>query len=73
MKEHSYLSYAQTFGRPLLNINQRKKKKKIEMNFTDRNGLHLTHYDIDIFGGSSEKTDYLMNDENIATEWCFLY
>ena len=28
---------------------------EIEMNFTDRNGLDLTYYDTDFFGGQSEK------------------
>ena len=51
----------------------KEKGKEIEMNFTDRNGLDLTYYDSDFFGGPSEKTDYLMNDENTTTEWCFLY
>ena len=41
------------------------KGKKIEMNFTDGDGLDLTYYDIDFFGGPSEKTDHLINDENI--------
>ena len=51
----------------------KEKGKEIEMNFTDRNGLDLTYYDSDFFGGPSEKTDNLMNDENTTTEWCFLY
>ena len=38
--------------------------KKIEMNFTDGDGLVLTYYDIDFFKGSSEKIDHLTNDEN---------
>ena len=46
----------------------KEKGKKIEMNFTNRNGLDLNYYDTDFFGGLSEKIDYLMNDENIATE-----
>ena len=41
------------------------KGKEIEMNFTDSNGLDLTYYDIDFFGGSNEKTNHLINDENI--------
>ena len=41
------------------------KGKEIEMNFTDGDGLDLTYYDIDFFGGPSEKTDHLINDENI--------
>ena len=41
------------------------KEKEIEMNFTNGDGLDLTYYDIDFFGGPSEKTDHLINDENI--------
>ena len=40
------------------------KGKEIEMNFTDGDGLNLTYYDIDFFGGPSEKTDHLINDKN---------
>ena len=41
------------------------KGKEIEINFTDGDGLDLTYYDIDFFGGPSEKTDHLINDEKI--------
>ena len=41
------------------------KGKEIEMNFIDGDGLDLTYYDIDLFGGSNEKTDHLINDEKI--------
>ena len=41
------------------------KGKEIEMNFTDGDGLDLTYYDIDFFGGPSEKTNHLINDEKI--------
>ena len=41
------------------------KGKEIEINFTDGDGLDLTYYDIDFFGGPNEKTDRLINDENI--------
>ena len=58
------LSYAQTFGRPLPNINKSKRKRD-KMNFTDGEGLDLTYYDIDFFGGPSEKIDHLINGENI--------
>ena len=37
----------------------------IEINFTDGDGLDLTYYDIDLFGGLSEKTGHLINDEKI--------
>ena len=33
----------------------KEKGKEIEMNFTDRNELDLTYYDIDFFGCTSEK------------------
>ena len=46
----------------------REKQKEIEINFTDRNGLDLTYYDTDFFEDPGEKTDYLMNDEDIAIE-----
>ena len=46
----------------------KEKGKGIEMNFIDRNGLDLTYYDSDFFGCPSEKTDYLMNDENTTIE-----
>ena len=46
----------------------REKGKEIEMNFTYRNGLDLTYYDTNFFGGPSEKIYYLMNDENIDIE-----
>ena len=57
----TYLSYAQTFGRLLPSINE----KKIEMNFTNSDGFDLIYYDIDFFGGPSEKTDHLINNENV--------
>ena len=50
--------------------NQSKKKgwKEIKMNFIDGNGLDLTYYDVDFFGGSSEKTNYVMNDKSTTIE-----
>ena len=33
------------------------KAKEIEMNFIDGDGLDLTYYDIDFFGGPNEKTN----------------
>ena len=47
------------------------KGKEIEMNFTNGDGLDLTYYDIDLFGGSSEKTDHLIHDENSNIDWCY--
>ena len=41
------------------------KGKEIKMNFIDGDGLDLTYYDIDFFGGPSEKTDHLINNENV--------
>ena len=55
----------------LVNIYQaliKEKRKEIEMNFININVLDLTYYDIDFFGGHSEKIDYLMNDENTTTK-----
>ena len=46
----------------------KEKGKNIEINFTNRNRLDLTHYDTNFFGGTSEKTDYLINDENTDAE-----
>ena len=37
------------------------KRKGINMNFTDGDGLDLTYYDIDFFGGPNEKTDHLID------------
>ena len=34
------------------------------MNFIDDDGLDPTYYDIDFFGGHSEKVNHLINDEN---------
>ena len=64
----AYLSYAQTFDRPLPSINEIKREKEIEMNFTNGNGLDLIYYDVDFFEDHSEKMNYRMNDENTATE-----
>ena len=52
----------------LVSTKHQLKKNEISMNFIDRNELDLIYYDIDFLGGPSEKTDYLMNDENIVTE-----
>ena len=46
----------QTFGRSLPSINK-AKGKEIEMNFIYCNGLDLTYYDIDFFGGPNGKDD----------------
>ena len=52
----------------LYKISIKVKGKEIEINFTDSDGLDLTYYDIDFFGGPSEKTDHLINDENANTD-----
>ena len=44
----------------------KKIEKNIEMNFTDAKGLDLSYYDVDFFGAPLEKTDYLMDDENVT-------
>ena len=49
----------------LYQASTKAKGKEIEMNFTDCDGLDLTYYDIDFFGGLSEKIDHLINDEKI--------
>ena len=52
----------------LVNLYQasiKAKGKEIEIKFIDGNGLDLTYCDIDLFGGPSEKTDYLRNDKKI--------
>ena len=61
----AYLSYDQTFG---YQASLKKIEKNIEMNFTDAKGLDLSYYDVDFFGAPLEKTDYLMNDENVTIE-----
>ena len=48
-----------------LSSSNKNKGKEIEMNFTDGDGLDLTYYDIDFFGGPNEKTNHLINDEKI--------
>ena len=59
-----YLLYTQTLV-DLYQASMKAKRKEIEMNFTDGDGLDLTYYDIDFFGGPNEKTDHLINDEKI--------
>ena len=49
----------------LYQVSIKAKAKEIEMNFTDGNGLDLTYYDIDFFGGPSEKTNHLIKNENV--------
>ena len=59
-----YLLYTQTLV-DLYQASMKAKRKEIEMNFIDGGELDLTYYDIDFFGGPSEKIDYLINDEHI--------
>ena len=33
--------------------------------------MNLTYYDIDFFGGPSEKTNHLINNENNNIDWCY--
>ena len=42
----------------------KEKGKKIEMNFTDSNGMDLSYFDNDFLIGPSENFDYLMDDVN---------
>ena len=46
----------------------KKIEKNIEMIFTNAKGLNLSYYDVDFFGAPLEKTDYLMDDENVTIE-----
>ena len=51
----------------LVNLYQssiKAKRKEIQMNYTSGDGLNLTYYDIDFFGGLGEKTHHLINDED---------
>ena len=63
-----YLSYTQTFGWPLPSINKSKKKR-------DRDELYRWWWIgpnlIDFFGGPSEKTNHLINDEKINIDRCY--
>ena len=38
-------------------MNERKKEKEIETNFTNGNGLDLIYYDVDFFEDHSEKNE----------------
>ena len=52
----------------LVNLYQasiKAKGKQMEMNFNDGDGLDPTYNDIVFFGGLSEKTDHLINDNKI--------
>ena len=42
----------------------KEKGKKIEMNFTDSNGMDLSYFDNDFLIGPSENFDYLIDDVN---------
>ena len=46
----------------------KKIEKNIKMNFIDAKGLDLSYYDMDFFGAPLEKTNYLMDDENVTIE-----
>ena len=43
----------------LYQASMKEKGKCIEMKFIDGNRLNLTYYDVDFFGGSSERMNYL--------------
>ena len=66
MKGHWSRTYR--MSKHLVNLYQtsiKEKGKEIEMNFTDNDGLDLTYYDINFFGGPSEKKiNHLINDED---------
>ena len=63
----AYLSYTQNLV-DLYQTSIKAKGKEIEINFTDSDGFDLTYYDIDFFGGLSEKTDHLINDKKISID-----
>ena len=59
----AYLSYAQTFGRPLPSINKMKGSWN-ELQFIDSDGqVDLTHLDVlDFFENPNGKIDHLIGD-----------
>ena len=68
--------WSRTYQTPkhLVDLSQasiKAKWKEIEMNFIGGDGLDLTYYDIDFFGGPSEKIVHLINDENANIDWCY--
>ena len=60
----AYLSYTQNLV-DLYQTSIKAKGKEIEMNFIDGDGLDLTYYNFNFFKDPSEKTNHLINDENI--------
>ena len=59
------MSYGQTSSRSVSSISKGKRKgKKIEMNFTDSNGMDLSYFDNDFLIGPSDNFDYLIDDVN---------
>ena len=59
----SYLSYGQASSRSVSSI-IKGNGKKIEMYFTDSNGMDLSYFDNDFLIGPSENFDYLIDDVN---------
>ena len=47
--------------------------KKIEMNFTDNNGMDLLYFDNDFLIGPSENFDYLMDDLNDNVKLVYVF
>ena len=46
----------------------KEEGKNVEIDFTSINGLDLSYYDADFFGGPNENFNYLTNDENVNIE-----
>ena len=47
--------------------------KKIEMNFTDSNGMDLSYFDDNFLIGPSENFDYLMDDVNDNVKQVYVF
>ena len=62
-----HLSHTCRTAKHLVDLYQASLKengKKIEMNFTDSNGMDLSYFDNDFLIGPSENLDYLIDDVN---------
>ena len=47
--------------------------KKIEINFTESNGMDLSYFDNDFLIGPSENFDYLMDDVNDNVKYVYVF
>ena len=69
MKGHwSCICHTTKYLVDLYQASLKKMEKNIEMNFTNAKGPDLSYYDVDFFGAPLEKTNYLMDDENVTIE-----